>query len=54
LSNIGNVSVRSSIGEPRAVLYEDDGEAAGNSTDLKRLKYILLLSQTLIIFTAKL
>jgi hypothetical protein len=36
-SNSGNVSVRSVIGEPRAVLYEDDGGASGNITGLKRL-----------------
>ena len=36
-SNSGNVSVRSVIGEPRAVLYEDNGGASGNITGLKRL-----------------
>jgi hypothetical protein len=36
-SNGGNVSVRSVIGEPRAVLYEDDGRTSGNSTGLKSL-----------------
>ena len=36
-SNSGNVSVRSVIGQPRAVLYEEDGRASGNSTGLKRL-----------------
>lgn len=46
--------VRSMIGEPRSLSYQVDGKAVGNSTDLKRIKYILLLSQNLIIFTAKL
>jgi hypothetical protein len=36
-SNSGNVSVRSVIGQPRTVLYEEDGQALGNSTGLKRL-----------------
>lgn len=35
--NSSNVSIRSLVGKPRSVLYEDDGSISGDSTGLKRL-----------------
>jgi hypothetical protein len=35
--NSSNVSIRSIVGKPRSVLYEDDGLVSGDSTGLKRL-----------------
>jgi hypothetical protein len=35
--NSSNVSIRSLVGKPRSVLYEDDGSVSGDSTGLKRL-----------------
>lgn len=35
--NSSNVSIRSIVGTPRSILYEDDGSVSGDSTGLKRL-----------------
>jgi hypothetical protein len=35
--NSSNVSIRSLVGKPRSVLYEDYGAVSGDSTGFKRL-----------------